>query len=325
MIVSKTPLRMSFVGGGSDLPSYYRQFGGAVLSTSIQKYIYICLNDRFEPGYRISYSKTENVNSIAEIDHKIVRKTLEEYPVKKGLEIVSIADIPSSGTGLGSSSSFTVGLLNVLNQYHGLANTKAILGAKSSEIEIVKCGEPIGKQDQYAAAFGGLNLIEFNTDNSVTVKEIHLNQEVQAELENNILAFYLGNTRSASAILAKQSSILATDFQKQETTKQMVKLAYNMYHDLSNNQIGDFGKQLHENWLLKKSISSDISTSDIDQIYTIGLENGAEGGKLLGAGAGGFFIFYAPKHTHATIEEKLKGLQKVSLGFDTHGSQIITL
>lgn len=323
MVISKTPLRMSFVGGGSDMPAFYRKFGGAVLSTTIDKYIYINVNKKFDNGIRIAYSKTEEVDSISKIEHKLVKESLKYLNINGGVEITSIADIPAKGTGLGSSSSFTVGLLNALNAYKNIHSSSEKLGIDSCKIEIDICEEPIGKQDQYAAAFGGFNLIEFKKDDSVIVSPVITSKKTIEEIQENTILFYTGITRSASSILVEQNKEILSNNNKQKSLLKMVNLAYNLYNEIQNNNASVFGEILHENWLLKKSITGGVSNKFIDDCYDAAMSSGALGGKILGAGAGGFLLFYAPKECHKKIENSLSNLRKIDFNFDKTGSQII--
>lgn len=323
MIISRTPLRMSFAGGGSDLPAFYRQQGGAVVSTAIDKYVYVNVNKKFDDGIRIAYSKNEEVSSVEEIEHKLVRAAMKYLRLTGGIEITTIADIPSSGTGLGSSSSFTVGLLHALNAFQGRYVSSAQLGSDSCRIEIDDCGEPIGKQDQYAAAFGGFNLIEFRQDDSVIVSPIICERATLRELETNIIAFYTGTTRSASNILRQQSDAVASDAGKQKTVMQIAQLAYTLRDELHRNNAGALGEILHESWMLKKSITPGISTGEIDDWYQAARSAGAVGGKILGAGAGGFLMLYAPQESHEAIKAALPTLRQIRMGFEPLGSRII--
>lgn len=323
MIISRTPLRMSFVGGGSDLPAFYRKQKGAVLSTAINKYVYVNVNKKFDNGIRIAYSKNEEVSSVDQIEHRLVRAGMQLLELDGGVEITTIADIPSKGTGLGSSSSFTVGLLHALNAYKGRYVSSEQLGQDSCTIEIDMCGEPIGKQDQYAAAFGGFNLIEFNPDESVVVSPVICDPRTIKELERNILIFYTGITRSASSLLKQQSEEIANDDAKHRTLVRMVQLAYDMQAELQNNNVAAFGDILHENWILKKSITDGISTSFIDDWYNAARKAGATGGKILGAGAGGFLMLYAPEERHEQIKAALPDLRSIPIGFEPLGSRII--
>lgn len=323
MIISRTPLRMSFVGGGSDLPSFYRRHGGAVLSAAVDKYVYVNVNQKFDDGIRIAYSKTEEVQTVAEIEHRLVKATFEMLGIPGGVEITTIADIPSRGTGLGSSSSFTVGLLNALHAYKGRPTSPEELGRDSCRVEIELCGEPIGKQDQYAAAFGGLNLIEFNEDDSVLVSPIIMRTDLRETLVKRLCVFYTGVTRSASGILKDQTTAVATDADKQGALCRMVKLAYELRDELGRGCLDSFGEILDANWRLKKTLSAGISTDAIDGWYQAAKDAGALGGKLLGAGAGGFLMFYAPEERHEALEGALAPLRRVPFNIDPLGSRII--
>jgi len=323
MIISRTPFRMSFVGGGSDLPTFYRQQHGAVLTTAIDKYVYVTINKKFDDGIRIAYSKNEEVETVEQIEHRLVRAAMSLAELRGGVEITTIADIPSKGTGLGSSSSFTVGLLHALNAYKGIFSSSELLAAESCKIEIDICNEPIGKQDQYAAAYGGFNLIEFLGDESVVVSPVICKPDTLKTLDNNILLFYTGITRSASALLHQQSVDIASSALKQQTVKAMVQLAYDLRDELQKNNIIAFGEILHENWILKKSITAGISTPQIDEWYAMALRAGATGGKILGAGAGGFLMLYAPITKHQQIKKSLHCLRSIDIGFEPHGSRII--
>jgi D-glycero-alpha-D-manno-heptose-7-phosphate kinase len=322
MIISRTPLRMSFVGGGSDLPNFYRRHGGAVLSTAIDKYIYVSVNRHFNGGIRVAYSRTEEVEQLEEVEHPLVRTTMELLGLQGGVEITTTADIPSRGTGLGSSSTFTVGLVQVLSAYLGRHVSAAELGRMSCEIEIDRCGEPIGKQDQYAAAYGGLNLIEFNPDDSVNVMPLILPKQSLKTLEERILVFYTGITRSASGILAEQSASVADDATKQAMLKRMVALTYQLRDELHQGRLDSMGGILDENWSLKKGLAAGISNGAIDDWYIAAKSAGALGGKLLGAGAGGFLMFYAPVERHEAIAREIK-LHRVPLSFEPLGSRIL--
>jgi D-glycero-alpha-D-manno-heptose-7-phosphate kinase len=322
VIVSKTPLRMSFVGGGSDLPAYYREEGGAVLSTSIDKYMYICVNRKFDGRIRVSYSRTEEGNSPSDIQHPLVREALGVAGVDGGIEIASMADIPSHGSGLGSSSTYTVGLLNALFAYRGQYVSKESLARLACEIEIERCGEPIGKQDQYAAAYGGLNLIRFHPDETVSVDPLICAPAVLAQLEASTLVLFTGRTRSASAVLAQQSQALR-DADRRALMRRMVALAFDLKRELESGQLDAVGALLDENWRLKAQLTTGISDAEIDGWYAAGLAHGASGGKLLGAGNGGFLMFYAPAERHAEIAGALPGLQPVKFHFDRNGAQIV--
>lgn len=321
MIISKTPFRISFAGGGSDLPGYYRKSAGAVLSTTINKYIYIAIHPFFDPEkIQLKYSKTELVSAISEIHHPIFKSALEMYNLT-GVDINSIADAPS-GTGLGSSSSFTVGLLNAIKAYQNIAVSQELLASKACHIEIDLLKSPIGKQDQYAAAYGGLNFITFNPDETVNVEKIIMNPVKKKELEENLIMIYTGDVRFANTILQQQSMAIE-ETEKFDCQEKMVKLAYDLKSVLEKNQIDEFGRILHEGWLLKKSLIHSISNTSIDDIYQKGIHAGALGGKLLGAGGGGFILFYCPKEKQESFRLKMKDYREFSFGFDNFGSKII--
>lgn len=321
MIISRTPFRISFAGGGSDLPSFYRKEMGAVLSTSIDKYIYLAIHPFFDSSkIQLKYSKTEHVSNISEIAHPIFRTVLEMYNLN-GVDINSIADIPS-GTGLGSSSSFTVGLLNVINAYNNKSISSEVLAQLASQIEIDLLKSPIGKQDQFAAACGGLNFITFHPDESVNVQKIIMDPFKKQELDENLIMIYTGDVRSANTILEQQNIALEED-NKFDVQKRMVTLAFDLKDSLENNDIDNFGRILHDGWLLKKSLVKSISNTLVDDIYGKGIKAGALGGKLLGAGGGGFVLFYCPKEKQANFRNQMKEFTEFKFGFDNFGSKII--
>jgi D-glycero-alpha-D-manno-heptose-7-phosphate kinase len=323
MIISRTPLRMSFVGGGSDLPVFYRRFGGAVVSTAINQFVYVTVNKKFDQRIRLSYSRTEDASSVARIRHPLVREALKMLGIDGGIEITSIADVPSKGTGLGSSSSFTVGLLNALHAYAEHHVGAEQLAREACQIEIERCAEPIGKQDQYAAAFGGLNYIQFNRNESVLVEPLICKRATIEKIQASILTFYTGITRSASGILQHQRNAMASEKKKQAVMRRMTDLAGQLRRELQANRADTLGQVIHEGWLLKKTLTAGISTDAIDQWYDKARQAGAIGGKLLGAGAGGFLLFYAPPERHDAIAHALRGLRRMDFRFEPQGSRII--
>jgi D-glycero-alpha-D-manno-heptose-7-phosphate kinase len=322
MIISQTPVRMSFAGGGSDLPAFYRRFGGAVVSTTIDKYVYVAVNKKFDEAIRVSYSKTEEVESVDRIEHRIVREALRLLQIPGGVEITSVADIPSRGTGLGSSSSFTVGLLHALHAYRHQYVSREHLGSEACHVELDLCGERIGKQDQFAAAYGGLNFIRFEPDDSVTVHPIVCEKNTVEQMEQSTVTFYTGMVRAAGPILSEQSTAMESDQSKQKIMLRMVQLAHTLRDELQANHLDAFGEILHENWMLKRELAADISNPYIDQWYNCARLNGALGGKLLGAGAGGFLMFYARPERHDAIARALAPLRRVHLRFERSGSRI---
>ena len=322
MIITRTPFRVSFGGGGTDLPEYYKKHGGAALSTSINKYMYISIHPYFDSGINIKYSKTEQVKSVEEIQHPLVREAMKLSSVLKGVEISSISDIPS-GTGLGSSSSFTVGLMNALYAYQGRNASAEKLARDACDIELNKVKSPIGKQDQYAAAYGGLNFIEFNADESVSVRPVMLKPGLKREMNQNLMAFYTGSQRSAASILEEQRKSLSEDEKKLQTYHELKKTAHAMLDSLKAGDIDNFGRQLDSAWKIKKRASSAISNSELDALYALGIKNGALGGKLLGAGGSGFMLFYVPEGSHERVRKAFSSYKELPFNFDSQGSRII--
>jgi len=304
------------------MAAFYERQTGAVLSTGINRYMYLSSHRFFEPGQiRAKYSQTETVERVEELKHPIIRTALELMGIAGGIEISSIADVPS-GTGMGSSSSFTVGLLHNLSVWSGRYWSKDDLARVACEIEIERLGEPIGKQDQYAAAFGGLNLIEFLPDGSVRVEPQHMPNERKAQLESRLLMYYTGTQRSASAILGEQKNNVAQS-DKFAALSEMVSLVYELRKVLYEGDLDDFGRILHQNWQLKKALASGISNGPIDQAYEAALKAGALGGKLLGAGGGGFLLFYCREEAQPAVSEALSTLRPFSFQFENEGSKLI--
>ena len=323
MVISRTPLRISFIGGGSDLHVFYRRYPGAVVSTAINKYIYITVNKKFDNRIRASYSITEIVDNVDQLKHELIRESLKMLHLDGGIEITSISDIPSQGTGLGSSSSYTVGLLNALHAFKEEYSSAEDLAKEACDIEIKRCGKPIGKQDQYIAAFGGLNYIQFNPDESVFVNPIICKKETKENLQRSLLLLYTGIARSSSSILEVQSENLERDKKKFLITKKLVSLAKELKRSLECNCLDSFGELLHEGWLLKKKMAKEISNSQIDRWYELARKNGALGGKILGAGGGGFLLLYAPPEKHEAIRRALPELKATPFKFEPEGSKII--
>ena len=321
MIISRTPLRISFAGGGTDLKSFYELEAGAVLSTAIDKYIYISVNKKFDHRIRLSYSKTEIVDTVNEIQHDLVRESMKLTGVTSGIEITSIADIPSRGTGLGSSSSFTVGLLNALYAYKGESASAERLAEEACHIEIEKVKEPIGKQDQYIAAYGGLQFIEFMPDDHVFVDPVICKKETKQKLHDHLLLLYTGITRKANTILTEQKS---NSVSKRETLSDMRKLADKLRKVLREGKnINQVGELLHEGWNLKKQMASGISNPEINELYELALKKGASGGKILGAGGGGFLLLFCPLNKRIAVKKALSNLQETPFKLEPQGSKII--
>ena len=321
MISTKTPFRVSFCGGGSDIADFYREHGGCVLSTTINRYMYLTIHPYFdEKKTALKYSRNETVDNLNDIQHSIFHCVLNEKQIS-GVEITSTADVPS-GTGLGSSSSFTVGLLHTLACYKGKYLSKGALAEKACQVEIGKLGAPIGKQDQYAAAFGGLNFIRFHKDDSVSVEPVITKGSTLKELQENLVMFYTGLTHDASRILSEQKRNIATKTDKTRNLVRMCELAEDMKTSLELNDTRDFGKILNEGWMKKRELAGSISSPVIDGLYDTALRNGALGGKLLGAGGGGFLLFYCPKERQPLLREKL-GLKPFPFKFEHDGSSVV--
>jgi D-glycero-alpha-D-manno-heptose-7-phosphate kinase len=322
MIITRTPFRISFAGGGSDLKEYYRNYGGSVLSVAINKYMYLSMHPYFhKERFFLKYSGNEYVDSVDLIEHKIIKQVLKDYNIK-GIDFNSSADIPS-GTGLGSSSAFTSGLATLCNAYTNQYMSKEDIAKYACDVEINKLNEPIGKQDQYACSVGGLNFIKFNQDDTTSVEKILLKSEKLFQLENNLMMFYLGTTRSASAILSEQRTNTISDIKKIENLHRMVKLSEELKIELQNSNIDSMGDILHRGWMYKKELASQISNEKIDYYYNLALKNGATGGKLLGAGGSGFLLFYVPIEKQDLLRNSLSELEELPFKFDNEGTKVI--
>ena len=324
MIISKTPFRISFFGGGTDYPEWYHENGGSVLATTIDKYCYIScrhLPPFFEHKHRIVYSKIESVKTTEEIQHPVVRAVLSNLSITDGLEIHHDADLPAR-SGLGSSSSFTVGLINVLNALKGLQISKQDLAKQATYIEQEVLKETVGSQDQVLAAFGGFNRIDFHPYDSFNISPVIINKDLVGQLQNHMLLFFTGLSRFSSDIARDKVSNFTNRFQELTQIKEMVDEGMSILQNPST-PIMDLGKLMHESWKLKRSLSVKVSTPKIDEIYEAGIKAGATGGKVLGAGGGGFILFFAEPKKHKKIREHLKSLVHVAFHFDDVGSKIV--
>jgi D-glycero-alpha-D-manno-heptose-7-phosphate kinase len=321
VIISKTPLRISFVGGGTDLPDFAEQHGGAVVSTAIDKWVHVIAAPRFEGDLRVSYSRTEIVETARDVEHELVREALRVTGLPRGLEVVTLADVPSRGTGLGSSSAVLVGLLAALYAYQGIFRSPAQLAEEAARTEIEVLGKPIGRQDQYAAAVGGFNLIEFMRGGGVRTEPIVAPPGTLAALHRSLLLFYTGRQRSAADVLRGQRDAIV-DGTATAALQQMRDLAYEMRDALGAGHADAIGDLLHRNWELKRSLAAGITDSTVDRWYQAALATGATGGKLLGAGAGGFLLLCAPTDRHAALRAALADLREVPFHFAARGTQI---
>ncbi len=320
MIISKTPFRISFCGGGTDLKEYYSKKQGSVVSTAIDKYMYINVKDFFDRDkIFVKYSRTEFVNNVDRIKHPIIREALKLTGILRGIEISSMADIPSA-TGLGSSSTFTVGLLNALHAYLDKHKSPEKLAKEACKIEIDILKEPIGKQDQYISAYGGFRHTLFNHDDSVSSEIIMIPKSLREELENNLLLFYTGITRKARDILSEQKK---NTRDKIESLDKMKELSFELKDSLIKKDLTRFGELLHRNWEYKKKLASGITNPVIDRHYNLALKAGALGGKILGAGGGGFLLFYCEPNRQNSVIKNFKSLRHVPFGFENHGTSIV--
>ncbi|MDO8281308.1 MAG: GHMP kinase [Thermodesulfovibrionia bacterium] len=320
MVISQTPLRISFVGGGTDLKSFYSKEDGMVLSVAIDKYVYVVVKERFDEKIYINYSQKEIVDNVSEIKHDLVRESMKKAGISSGVEITTLADIPSEGSGLGSSSSITVCLLNALYSYAGVQVTNEQLALDACEIEIDICKKPIGKQDQYVAAYGGLNKITFHTDESVSISRLPISSDDFRRFGSNLLLFYTNMTRSANVILEQQNNDTENNRESLRTMRNLVPRFADL---LIDGRIDDTGNILHENWLLKKSLVTTISTNDIDNMYETAMAAGALGGKICGAGGGGFLLLYVPRDRQDGVRYALKAYRELPFMLEKFGSRII--
>lgn len=322
MIITRTPFRISFAGGGSDLPSFYHRHEGCVLSTSINKYMYVSIHPTFNRlDTVVKYSKTEIVNDIRKIRHPIARQLLLDHKLE-GVEIVSTADIPS-GTGLSTSSAYTVGLIHALHAFKGKYCSQERIAKEACKLEIEELGEPIGKQDQYGTAVGGIKLIRFKRDDSVEVEPLVLKRSTIRQLDRNLLLLYTGLTHSAGQILKEQNANVVSEDAKFKNLVKMTELAYELRDSLTTNKLDDFGRILNENWLLKRQLASSISNDTVEKYYQIAMENGALGGKLLGAGGGGFLLFYCPEEKQPRLRAALSDLVELPFSLENSGTKVI--
>lgn len=322
MIITRTPFRVSFAGGGSDLPSFYRRHEGCVLSMTINKYMYVSIHPTFNREETVvKYSRTEIVRDVQEIQHPIARQLLLDYGMD-GVEIVSTADVPS-GTGLSTSSAYTVGLIHALNAFQGKLRSQEQIAWEACKLEIEKLGEPIGKQDQYGTAVGGIKFIRFKSDDTVEVEPLSVRRRTLEELEGNLLLFYTGMIHSAGEILREQSQNVTNEERKYQNLVKMTQLAYGLRDSIVAGDLDQFGRILNENWMLKRELASSISNDQISKYYNLAMENGALGGKLLGAGGGGFLLFYCPEERQKRLRSALTDLRELPFAMENSGTKIV--
>jgi D-glycero-alpha-D-manno-heptose-7-phosphate kinase len=324
MVISRTPLRVSFAGGGTDLPAFAERHGGAVVSTTIDKYVYVLVNERFEDTIRVSYTKTEIVDRPEDLEHDLVREALRAAGVERNLEIVTVADIPARGTGLGSSSALTVGLLHALFTHRGIRKSPAELAAGACRIEIDVLGKPIGLQDQYASAFGGLQALHFGKRGEVRRVPLALPAVERERLERDLLLFYTGHQRDASGVLAAVEERITRDHAAVDVLRAMRDCAIGLADALAAGGKAELvGRALGADWELKRSLHDGVSSPRIDQAYESVLAAGALGGKIVGAGGGGFLLLYVPEERQRRVRETLRDWKELAFEFEPEGSRII--
>lgn len=320
MIISQTPLRISLSGGGTDLVNYYNPHDGFVVSTAIDKYIYVIVKERFDELIYVDYSSKEIVNDISEIKHDLVREAAKLAGIKKGFEVMMFADIPSEGSGLGSSSSLTVGLLHAFYQYLGKLVTAEQLASEACKIEIEILQRPIGKQDQYIAAYGGLKTFKFCKDETVEVGNINIESDPKRKLGSNLLLFFTDTTRKAASILDEQSKNIINKLDFHHKIKE---LAYDTLEGINSLDINRVGENLKINWELKKQLASNVSNKDIDEMYRLAMDGGALGAKISGAGGGGFLLVYCERDKQDSLRRNLRKYRELPFFLEKHGSKII--
>jgi len=325
MIVTRTPFRITLGGGGTDLPAYYTKYGGFVFSAGIDKYMFINVNRPVvDDLVRVKYSKSETVNFRDELQHEIAREALRMMNIEKGIEIISLADVPA-GTGLGSSSCYSVGLLNALHVFKRDYSSLRDLAEEACKLEIDILGKPIGKQDQYLAAFGGLTVLEIERNGKVLVRRASVKEDVVDEFNKNMLVFYTNTSRSADVILGEQGSAIKEEKMDVLESMHFIKeLGYKILEAVESGNLDQVGRMFHEHWQYKKRISNKMSNETFDKIYNIALENGALGGKISGAGGGGFFTFYVPfNHKKFRNVMRILGLREMRYRFDFEGTKVL--
>lgn len=320
MVIVQTPLRISFFGGGTDFPDYFCSEGGCVLSTTIDKYIFIVMKNRFDEKLRLGYTKTEMVDHLDELEHNLIREAMRKTGITQGVEVTTLGDIPSAGSGLGSSSTVTVGALHAMYTYRGDLVTAERLAREACDIEINKLGAPIGIQDQYIAAYGGLRFMEFCQSGDVKVNKVAIDRATQRRLNENTMLFFSGITRSANGILREQKSNVS---ERISVLNEMKQIAYSARDELVAGNLDAIGSLLHESWLLKKSLASGVSNGAIDDMYGAAIKAGALGGKVTGAGGGGFLILYCPHSKQENVRRALSGLQELPFLLENDGSKVI--
>jgi D-glycero-alpha-D-manno-heptose-7-phosphate kinase len=320
MIITQTPLRIGLVGGGTDLPGYYREHGGRVLNAAIDKYVYVIVKQRFDDDVYVNYSTKEIVSRVEDLQHELVREAMHMAGVRGGVEITTLADIPSAGSGLGSSSSVTVGLLHALFAYQGRQVTAEELADRACAIEIDRCRKPIGKQDQYAAAFGGICDIHFGPGDRVFVDQLKLTSSVRRDIQDELLLFYTGITRSANTILSEQTANISDRLPQLDELRD---LAGEAASGLRAGDVNALGTALNKSWQVKRALASGVSNSEIDEAVEASLAAGATGAKVTGAGGGGFLLVVCPLESQRAVREKLAHMKELPISIEPFGSRVV--
>lgn len=320
MIITQTPLRISFAGGGTDFKGYYEKDGGAVISSAIDKYIYVVIKERFDSKIRVGYTRTEMVDEVSQIEHELVRECMLLTGITGGVEIATMADIPSAGSGLGSSSTVTVGLLHAMHAYQGRLVTAEMLAQQACQIEIDILGKPIGKQDQYIAAYGGLRRFEFCTDGTVGTRLVDLLEEKRRRFGECLMLFYTGITRKADTILSEQKANIED---KREFLDRMKLQVPEVETALTDGNLNKVGRLMQAGWELKKQMAGRISSVEIDALYESALDAGATGGKIAGAGGGGFLLLYCPPDRQSSVREVLTDMKELPFSLERDGTKVI--
>jgi len=320
VIISQTPLRISFSGGGTDLAAYYREHDGFVVSTAIDKFAYVVVKERFDDMIYLNYMRKEIVENVDEIQHELIREAMRITGVESGVEITLLSDIPSSGSGLGSSSSFTVGLLNALHMYNGDQVTAETLARQACEIEIERLGKPIGKQDQYIAAYGGFRAFSFNRDETVDVRRLDIPPVLLRQIDDRLRLYFTGQTRRADVILSEQKK---NSGDKAAELTRIKDLARTLEEELGLGKIDALGEVLHANWELKRQLASGITNPDIEQMYEAARAGGAAGGKICGAGGGGFLLVFFPPQAYASLGQAMQAYREMPFHLERDGSKLI--
>lgn len=320
MIITQTPLRIGLLGGGTDLPGYYREHGGRVLNCAIDKHVYVIVKQRFDDDIYVNYSKKEIVSDVGDLEHELVREAMRMTGVARGVEISTLADIPSAGSGLGSSSAVTVGLLHALFTYQGRQVPAEELAERACAIEIDRCGKPIGKQDQYITALGGIRDIRFGPGEAVIAEEVGLSAGGRLALQHQIMLFYTGITRSADVILDEQSANIATTLPQLSLLRDLAAFATDRLRD---GDVEALGPALRESWEAKRKLASGVSNEQIDAAVSRALEAGASGAKLTGAGGGGFLLVVCPPERQRAVRRNLAHMRELPLNLDRLGSRVM--